>query len=286
MTEPITAARHEAADIPKRDLRFDLESADLRSWHPEGLHVAHFFNALSIFFPEGESFFIDSVRHFADRVDTKELREAVKGFLGQEAMHSREHRRYNRALVKAGLPVEKLEKALVKRLDLARRFLSPQDQLAFTIALEHYTAIMAHTLLANDGVVDGADPRMSAVWRWHAIEETEHKAVAFDVYQAAVGDDVFAYLRRAWMMLLVTATFWAHVSLYHFRLVRADGAGSDARGGWRLFRFLWIHPGTMRQIVRPWLGYFSPRFHPWQHDNSELVATWRSAYEATGAAPA
>ncbi|MGH7822796.1 MAG: metal-dependent hydrolase, partial [Candidatus Binatia bacterium] len=160
------------------------------------------------------------------------------------------------------------------------------EQLAVTIALEHYTAIMAHTLLANDAVVAGADPRLSAVWRWHAIEETEHKAVAFDVYREAVGEDRGAYFRRVRVMLFVTITFWFQVFLCHFRLVRADGGVAEVGGWWRLFRFLWLRPGAMRKIVRPWLQYFRRDFHPWQHDNSELVASWRSAYEATGHAPA
>ncbi|MGH7820189.1 MAG: metal-dependent hydrolase, partial [Candidatus Binatia bacterium] len=177
MTQP-HAAIPDAADIPKRDLRFDLDPVDLRTWHPEGLHVAHFFNALSIFFPEGESFFIDSVRRFADRVRSPRLRDEVKGFLGQEAMHSREHRRYNRALARAGLPAEALEKAVVKRLDLGRKLMSPEEQLAVTIALEHFTAIMAHTVLSDERLLANAEPNMAAIWRWHAVEETEHKAVA------------------------------------------------------------------------------------------------------------
>ena len=83
----------EERSIDRRDIKFPLEGVDLRTWHPEGLHVAHFFNALSLFFPEGEAFFIDAVRHHADRVRSPELAAAVEGFCGQEAMHGREHRR-------------------------------------------------------------------------------------------------------------------------------------------------------------------------------------------------
>ncbi len=273
-----------APEVVKRDLRFEIEDSDLGNWHPEGRHVSHFFNALSIFFPEGESFFIDAVRHYSDRIRSPKLQRELKGFLGQEAMHSREHRRYNRALAKAGLPAEDLERRLVKRLDLARQLASPEEQLAVTIALEHFTAIMANVLLSDDRVLDGADPSLSAVWRWHAIEETEHKAVAYDVYQEVIGDR--GYWRRARVMLLVTLSFWLQVFLYHFRLVRADGAATDVRGWWRLFRFLWVNPGGMRKLVRPWLDYFRRGFHPWQHDNLELVETWKSSYEASGHAPA
>src|SRR5262245_53945156 len=155
--EPTVRTSPDALEIARRDLRFDdVEQCDLRRWHAEGLHVAHFFNALSIFFPKGETFFIDSVRHFADRVRSPRLRQEVTGFVGQEAMHSREHRRYNRALAAAGLPVDRLEGKLTRRLDLVRSIASPEEQLAITIALEHFTAIMADTALAADGVLAGA----------------------------------------------------------------------------------------------------------------------------------
>jgi uncharacterized protein len=273
-----------APEVVRRDLRFDLEERNLRTWHPQGLHVSHFFNALSIFFPEGESLFIDAVRHYSDRIHSPKLEREVKGFLGQEAMHSREHRRYNRALAKAGLPAEELEQALIKRLDLVRKLASPEEQLAVTIALEHFTAIMANTLLSDDRILAGADPCLSAVWRWHAIEETEHKAVAYDVYQEVMGGK--GYWRRARVMLLTTVTFWLQVFLYHFRLVRADGAAGDLGGWWRLFRFLWVSPGGMRKLIGPWLAYFRPSFHPWQDDNLHLVESWKAAYETTGHAPA
>src|SRR5262249_54455281 len=166
---------------------------------------------LSIFFPKGEAFFIDSVKHFADRIESPRLRADIKGFVGQEAMHSREHHRYNRALARAGLPVERLERALVRRLDLLRSIASPEEQLAVTIALEHFTAIMANTVLEDGGVLAGADSRMSAVWRWHAIEETEHKAVAYDVYAEVTRGTRSAYWRRVRVMLLATLTFWTLV---------------------------------------------------------------------------
>ena len=274
----------EALDIVRRDLRFDLADCDLRSWHPEGLHVAHFFNALSIFFPEGEKFFIDSVRHFRDRIRSPKLAQQVKGFVGQEAMHSREHRRYNEALAAAGLPVEQLEAGVKAHLAFVRKHRSAEDALAATIALEHFTAIMADALLSENGILDHADPRMASVWRWHAIEETEHKAVAYDVYHEALGTGRAAYVRRVIVMLLTTVDFWLRVFRYHFALVRADGAVRDVRGWWKLFRFLWISPGGMRKLARPWLDYFRRDFHPWQHDNFHYVQSWTATYAANGQA--
>jgi len=280
------ASAPESVEVVRRDIRFDLDTADLRSWHPEGLHVAHFFNALSVFFPEGEKFFIDSVRHYRDRIDSPALVRDVKGFVGQEAMHSREHRRYNAALERIGLPIAELDGRVKAHLEAVCERTSPQEQLAVTIALEHFTAIMAHVLLSDERLLTNADPDMAAIWRWHAVEETEHKAVAYDVYRTVAGEGAGAYLQRSAVMLLATVDFWARVFYYVFRLVRADGALGDVRGWWRLFRWLWISPGGMRQLFRPWLSYFRRDFHPWQHDNSSHVERWKAAYAESGLAPA
>src|SRR5262249_57523594 len=121
----------------------------------------------------------------AQRIRGGGLAGDVEGFLGQEATHSREHRRYNAALTDAGLPAKALEEDLRGILDEIRARVSPEDALAITIALEHFTAIMADVALSDDRILADADPRFAAVWRWHAIEETEHKAVAYDVYPQA-----------------------------------------------------------------------------------------------------
>ncbi len=276
----------ESVQVVRRDLRFNLDTADLRSWHPQGPHVAHFFNALSIFFPEGEQFFIDSVRRYRDRIDSPALQRDVKGFIGQEAMHSREHRRYNAALARMGLPIAELEAKVGEHLETVRGRTSPEEQLAVTIALEHFTAIMAHTALSDERLLANANPHLAAIWRWHAVEETEHKAVAYDVYRTVMGEGTGAYLRRCAIMLVTTIDFWIRVFRYHFRLVRADGLTGDLRGWWRLVRWLWLSPGGMRQLVRPWLAYFRRDFHPWQHDNSEHVERWKTAYAESGPAPA
>jgi predicted metal-dependent hydrolase len=274
------ANRPRRPKVVRRDLRFDFSKSDLRRWHPEGLHVAHFFNALSIFFPEGEKFFIDSVRHYRDRIRSPKLQRDVEGFIGQEAMHSREHRRYNEAVAAAGLPIERLERAVRDHLATVRQQAPAANALAVTIALEHFTAIMADVLLSDERILAGADPALADVWRWHAIEETEHKAVAYDVYSEAVGTDRAAYLLRVVVMLAATIDFWMRVAQYHFALVRADGAATDLRGWWRCWWFQFVSPGGLRKLARPWAQYFRRDFHPWQHDNSEHVRRWVTAYAA------
>jgi predicted metal-dependent hydrolase len=275
----------EHTPVQQRDIKFDVTGLTPAIWHPRGAHVSHFFNALSIFFPEGEKFFIESVRKHKEQVTDERLRADVKGFIGQEAMHGREHRAYNAWLAQHGYPVAKLEQRVIDTLKFAVKYTRRSDQLAATLALEHLTAIMADNLLSDPRVLEGADPRMSALWRWHAIEETEHKAVAFDVYQAAYGTGLRAYLRRVTVFLTTCIHFWVMVIAYHWAFVRKDGRRSDWRGWWQLLRTLWIEPGTMRRIFLPWLSYFRPSFHPWHQDNRVHVERWKAAFAAAGQAP-
>ncbi len=277
---------HSPLAVTQRDIHFPIAGTQLRDWHPFGPFVSHFFNAMSLFFPEGEQFFIDTVRYYRDkgRITDPKLLEEVKGFIGQEAMHGREHRAYNEAVAAAGYPAGELEAKAVALLNFGRKMLPHAEQLANTIALEHFTAIMAEVLLTHGYTLDGAPPQMSALWRWHAIEETEHKAVAYDVYQKVAGG-FWGYLRRCLVMLSVSMLFLSQTFYTHWRLIKHDGLQRDWRG-WRGFlRFLFVNPGALRKIAIPWLKYFKPGFHPWQHDNRAHVERWKAAYAAAGAAP-
>jgi Predicted metal-dependent hydrolase len=197
----------------RRDLHFHLPADRVCDWNGHGRMVSHFFNALSIFFPEGERFFIQSVRHYRDRVRDPELQQAVAAFIGQEAMHGREHTEYNALLEQAGLPAAACERRVVRLLTRVKRIQPPAMQLAATIALEHFTAIMADRLLRDfDASMHGAEPHYARVWRWHALEETEHKAVAFDVFRAIFGNGLRAWALRAFGLLVATLIFWPMVS--------------------------------------------------------------------------
>jgi hypothetical protein len=208
-----------------------------------GLHVAHFFNALSIFFPEGEKFFIDSVRHYREQIASPTLERDVNGFIGQEAMHSREHRRYNAALERVGLPIAELEGRVKDYLETVRERTDPREQLAVTIALEHFTAIMAHTVLSDERssrMRIGTSPRSGAGTQSRRRSTRPLPTTCI----ARCGEGTRAWIQRSVIMLLVTIDFWLRVFRYHFRLVRADGALGDVRGWWRLFRWLWLSPAV------------------------------------------
>jgi predicted metal-dependent hydrolase len=256
----------------RRDLRFKLTSESVRNWHAEGPQVAHFFNALSIFFPVGERFFIHSVRHYRDRVTDPELQKAITAFIGQEAMHGREHEEYNDLLAQAGFPIQRMEGRVNAVLEWGKKKLPAISLLSATIALEHFTAIMADRLLRKPEMIAGADPRMSALWRWHALEETEHKAVAFDVYRSVRKPSVRNYVTRSSGLLIATAVFIGFAHAYQRELVNADKTIGPWDGMSNYLRYMLGKGGFVRDMAKPWFDYLKPGFHPWNHDNRHFLA--------------
>lgn len=159
----------------RRNLKFHVPDEKVLNWHSWGPTVTQFFNTLSLFFPEGERFFINSVRKYRDRIDDPELQEAVRAFIGQEAMHGREHEDYNQKMVEAGLPVDTQEAIVSKLLDVISKYTPNALQLSATVALEHLTAILADILLREPDLIDDSDESYQRLWHWHALEETEQR---------------------------------------------------------------------------------------------------------------
>jgi hypothetical protein len=259
--------------VLKRRVDFDFDPRAVpRDWYRGDAHLTTFWNALSLLFPEGERFFVESVRRFRDRIEDPAERAAIDGFIGQEAMHGRAHRLFNDMLRQRDLAVSADAEAQLRRLlGFARRTLSPKGRLAVTCALEHFTAILAEQLLRQDAHRDSGHPSVQPLWTWHALEESEHKAVAFDVYQAVGG----TYAMRVGLMLVTSAFFFAETAVLHVRFLRAGGELWNLRGWLRAVDYLWLRPGLFRSLLPAYLDYFRPGFHPNDRDTATLLATWR-----------
>jgi predicted metal-dependent hydrolase len=258
--------------IPRRAVDFDLRADDVpRDWASNDAYVSTLMNALSLLFPEGERFFVESVKQQRHKITDAELLAAMTGFIGQEAMHGKEHRALNQLLVAHGYAeAPALERRLRALLQTVRRVLSPMSQLAATCALEHFTAMMAEALLADDRMRAELDPSVRDLWLWHALEENEHKAVAYDVYAAAGG----GYARRVTIMLLATGMFFAVLAAYHARLMATRGVLTRPWTWARGIKRLWVSPGYFGKLVPVYFTYFKPSFHPNDRDTRALLARW------------
>lgn len=270
-----TPGEHPAPRVPLevRNLRFATEGVP-RHWHGGRRAVTSFFDNLSVFFPAGERFFIDSVKAQKKRLTDEQLLEEVARFCAQEGIHAREHVRYNEMLEAHGYPAAELDAKVERILAFVRRVLPRRRQLAATCALEHFTALMADLVLRDPRVLEGAHPVMRSLWRWHAAEESEHRAVAFDVYRAVGGP----YAERAGVMLVATVIFWALVIQHQARFMAVDGTKWSPREWRALFVFLFVDPGGMGHLWRRWLDYFRPGFHPWDADTRDLLERWKAEY--------
>lgn len=272
--------------VPRRDLHFDLSGIDLNRWHSAGYRVSHYFNVESLLFPQGERFFIRSVRHFRDQVSDPVLQEQVAGFIAQEAMHGREHEAYNAALAKIGYRVDLMDRLLARSFEITEKWLSPKFKLAMTAALEHITAIGAKGALQDPRVLGDIDSEMRRLWLWHAMEETEHKAVAFDVYREVAGNGLGAWLRRCAALLMVSISMQSTIWIALARVPGRGGLWSSLREWGRLINFMWGRPGVFRREIPDYFRFFSPAFHPWDIDNYHRVQDIQSAYAAASREPA
>lgn len=270
----------------RRDLHFLPPAEHIQDWHGLGPHFTQFMNALSIFFPAGERMFIDAVRSYRDQVPDPDLKKAATAFIGQEAMHSREHVEYNKLMADAGLPAERLDAFVWDFLDWIKATTPKSVPLNITIALEHFTALMGSAILDHPEVFEGSQEDYERMWFWHALEEVEHKAVAYDVYEKCVGRGPLAYLMRAGGMVGATAIFWPLVMVFYMRMCRASEPCRKA--GWRghltVLNTLFGRPGVLRRQIPEWLSYFRYSFHPWQQNNSHHLEAIEALAEEAEAA--
>lgn len=258
-----------AVSITPRNIRFMQALPQAATWLGGDIVATAVFNALSLTFPDGERMFMDAVRAYKPKLSGKLLEDA-NNFIAQEAIHTREHVSLNKIMDGGHYPLEKIRAHIKANCELAEK-LGPMTQLAATITLEHFTALLGDALLRDPSVLAGAPEDVRRLWQWHAVEETEHKAVAFDVFNEVTKNLAGwrRYLIRLQAMLYTTVDFNLHITWYAALLLQADGMGKLASYA-RVLWFLYGKKGFFR--MKGYFSWFKPGFHPWQHDNSDLTA--------------
>ncbi|HVP85692.1 MAG TPA: metal-dependent hydrolase [Rhizomicrobium sp.] len=266
----------EDLSITSRDLAFGRKVESPRHWLGGDPIATAFYNALSASFPQGERFFMDSVRNFKSKADPK-LQQQIVAFTTQEALHTREHVFFNQQIAGAGYDLSKLDKIIKKRLDFGRT--RPKiEQLGATIALEHFTAILAHEALKNPAHFADATPEAQRMWKWHAIEEIEHKSVAYDTFLAATKNlpGWQRYFIRVRTMIVSTFMFFEFLFRGIAYLFQQDGINTPS--SWlKMFRFMLFKPGMIGRVIPAYFQYYRPGFHPWYEDDRGLIAETEQA---------
>jgi len=261
--------------VPTRRISFEESLQTVpRHFAADGdLIASHVAAALSAVFPDGEDFFVRSVRRFRDQISDPALKRQVTGFIGQEAMHGREHRAFNGRLAQLGYPTKQVERITKFGLQLRERILSGKSNLAATAALEHFTATLAELLLTSEETrASFGHEEVRNLFVWHALEESEHKAVAFDVYKAVGGTERM----RVFTMNALRYGFVLGMSVQVlFSLIgdRATYRPGNLLASWRRFR---QSPLVSRAVWAQLKDYNRPDFHPDDRDTTQLVEQWRT----------
>jgi predicted metal-dependent hydrolase len=262
-------------NIPPRRMDFNFDAVNApRYFYGNDPFLSIFWDTFSSLLPEGESFFVEAVRHYRDQITDPTLKAQVAGFIGQEAMHSKEHDAFNAMLRAKGFPVDKLDHDVGQLLKFAQKILPKSMCLAATVCLEHYTAIMAEQLLRDKNhQAMMKDPEALKMWLWHALEENEHKTVAYDVYEQVVG----SYHLRTFTMIPTTIILFAVMAYFQARLLAADGQLFNVRQNVKGFRFLFGYKkGLFPKLIPQFFDFFRKDFHPSQHDTNALLDQWRT----------
>ena len=287
-TMPNTQSTAPAPHLTVRWLSVDLSTPLRRHWNGGDAFLTAFYNALSFSFPEGEQFFIESVRNGAQHLDAATCSpiflDTMKGFIGQEATHRHLHAQYNSQLEAQGLK-NHWGPRIVRRKTRARRFFSQSTkrhlyELAITAGYEHFTSVLGELTLQSIGKdsdwLQHADTPLQTLWRWHAAEECEHKAVAFDAYQQLGGSHTE---RRLWFMY-ISIHFTTDVIRQTINNLWHDHTLHKPSTWWSALQFCFGRYGWVWRCTPRFMAYMRRDFHPNQLGDTRLMRDWLQAHSS------
>lgn len=239
-------------------------------WYDNNPFATHYHNAISLFIPDGERMLMETVREFLDPKDNSPEMKAVKELIGQESWHHKMHVAFNSSLDNHNLPAKECVRKYHERAEAWRKKQTNMDMLAGSVAFEHMTSIFARELLGRQDNCKCMHPHFAAAWRWHAVEELEHKSVVFDLYRKVGG----SYWLRTWFMVYVIFRFNLDVALNMYDLLKADGLLWKPRTWYDACRYLFgfgkgkgWYWGALPELAT----FFRPGYHPNELNDEALI---------------
>jgi len=289
MNAKVNISNRAGASFPVRRMNFDFDNVP-EYWMNGSAGLTHFMTALSALFPAGEKFFIDSVRAVRQHPAIKHneaLQKEISAFIGQEAMHNHEHVGFNASAQNYGHDVDTLDRYTDQVIQTTRKFMAKLAKpigitqemvdLTATTALEHFTATIASQLLTNSHIQElMTNETMKNMWIWHAIEENEHKAVAYDVFEGVFGTGLKSYALRTSSLVIAMATLFVVQSYFFARLLK-----QDQQLNFESLKSIYTYAyspskGVITGMGKEMLMYFKPGFHPNDLDTHSLLEKWKA----------
>ena len=289
MNAKVSISKRAGASFPVRRMNFNFDTVP-EYWMGGNAGLTHFMTALSALFPAGEKFFIDSVRavrYHSMLKNNADLQKEISAFIGQEAMHTHEHVSFNASAQKFGHDVDALERHTDTVIQTTRKFMAKLAKpigitqemvdLTTTTALEHFTATIASQLLTNSHIQElMTDDTMKTMWLWHAIEENEHKAVAYDVFKGVFGKGLRAYALRTSSLVISMVILFFIQNYFLWRLLKQDKQ-LNLENLRMIYRYAYSpSKGIITGMGKEMLLYFNPNFHPNDSDTTTLLNTWKA----------
>ena len=289
MNAKVSISKRAGASFPVRRMNFNFDTVP-EYWMGGNAGLTHFMTALSALFPAGEKFFIDSVRavrYHSMLKNNADLQKEISAFIGQEAMHTHEHVGFNASAQKFGHDVDALERHTDTVIQTTRKFMAKLAKpigitqkmvdLTATTALEHFTATIASQLLTNSHIQElMTDDTMKTMWLWHAIEENEHKAVAYDVFKGVFGKGLRAYALRTSSLVISMVILFFIQNYFLWRLLKQDKQ-LNLENLRMIYRYAYSpSKGIITGMGKEMLLYFNPNFHPNDFDTTTLLNTWKA----------
>ncbi|WP_224965005.1 metal-dependent hydrolase [Acinetobacter guillouiae] len=271
MSTTISALQKVKSSFPVRNIKFNFDPST-RYWFDEDPLYSHFLNTLSAITAQGELFLIRMLRTLRERITDPVLQADISAFIGQEAMHSKEHTAYHRYADQNGIDIETFEQQLTYIYNLLDRTLPLMDRIAIGCAIEHCNGTFGAELLRNDAWNQKMVGPLRDLWLWHAVEENEHKAVFFDAYHAAGG----GYTRRIVWMVLGCSIFAGLMTYGTARLLIADKKFLSKKHLQSISQIAHPKTGLFNIIVlKEFFDYIRPSFHPFDYDTKQLEQRWQ-----------
>ena len=257
----------------KRDPSFELKKHLSSNWANDDAFLTACFNALSFSFPKGEKFFMNSVRAFKDRVGS-EMAQEIRMFCIQEATHTREHIKYNKLLCELkGYDLEKFDSIYAKSLEKSYTDkVNDKIRLAITTAMEHITSTMGISILT--GKLLKSDNPVVDMWKWHSLEEVEHKAVSHDVYKAINGSNKVLRV----VMKLALIDIGRNTIRIAIMMLRHDKQFWKLSTFKSMFRFFFSKNGALRVNYADYKSFFDNDFNPDTHGSNLDLTPWKERF--------
>lgn len=215
----------------------------------------HFYDALSVLFPAWETAFAKIVAAYKQDIADPVLLRRMDQFIAQETAHGNAHHAHNLRVGATELEAQEFAKiAAVLRRPKMKLWL------ATMVSIENLAAGLSRWFLRSYGTRSG---REFALFRWHSVEELEHKSLAIDLW------DALGYTRNDLAKLLAANRWYVlgFISRYVTAKLRADHVKFNFRlvagAGWLACMLSKLAVTSLRPV--------HPKFHPDRIDDTALI---------------